>query len=179
MNGISYFWSIIIKLIFLDIDGVLNSRNSCMRNHQKLVKKYGTDYDVPWHEQILIDNPSPIAIKYLNWIIKETKAQIVISSTWRDEAKLIMWNRYFAMCGLRGEVCGVTKNLQTNRGREIDDWINDTSNINIEKLESFVILDDDNDMEPHMDRLVLCSNINGLTSKEAQEAIKVLGRKYE
>jgi hypothetical protein len=161
----------------LDIDGVLNSRNSCVKNHNKLIKKYGNHENIPVYEQILINNPDPSAIKNLNTIIQETEAQIVLSSTWRDEAVILMWNRFFAMCGLHGVICGITKYLQTNRGREINDWINTSSIKN--KLESFVILDDDNDMEPYMDRLVLCSNMNGLTFKEAQKAIKILDKKYE
>jgi hypothetical protein len=174
------------SVIFLDIDGVLNYRNEEIRRHNKLLKKYGTDDNIPWHEQILLDNPSSRAIKNLNWIIHETGAHVVISSTWRNEASNLMWNKFFAMCGFYGRVIGITKNLQTKRGIEIDTWIRDYSKIPCNnhsyygELKSFVILDDDYDPEIDYiaERWVICNNLIGLTIKEADKAIKILDKKY-
>lgn len=56
-----------MKVLFLDIDGVLNT--------PKLLKKFGYDY---------ID---PILTALVARIVNETKAEIVLSSTWRIEDK--------------------------------------------------------------------------------------------
>lgn len=41
-------------------------------------------------------------------------------------------------------------------------------------IESFVILDDNDDMEPFMDRLVQTSWFAGLTQEDVKKAIKIL-----
>jgi hypothetical protein len=160
------------RVIFLDFDGVLNNRNNGIKKHKALLKKYHSEENIPWHKRVLIDNPTPYAIKCLNKIISKTNAQIVLSSSWRYDAELIVWNKFFAMCGLKGKICGKTENLQLTRGAEIDDWIRRNP------LTSFVILDDDDDMKPHFTRLVLC-NEEGLTKREADIAIAVLFKEYK
>lgn len=56
-----------MKIIFLDIDGVLNT--------PKLLKKFGFDF---------IDD---ILVALIARIVRETEAKIVLSSTWRIEEK--------------------------------------------------------------------------------------------
>ena len=55
------------------------------------------------------------------------------------------------------------------RGWEIMDWLE-----RHEAIESFVILDDWNDMEPVRNHLVLINPSLGLTEEDVQEAIKIL-----
>lgn len=43
-----------------------------------------------------------------------------------------------------------------------------------EDITSFVILDDDSDMEPHMDKLVKTDYRKGLQDEEVQKAIRIL-----
>jgi hypothetical protein len=56
-----------MRALFLDIDGVLNSEMS--------VTKLGKD-------SRFNDNPHPLHIKWLNYIIAQTGAKVVISSVW-------------------------------------------------------------------------------------------------
>lgn len=66
------------------------------------------------------------------------------------------------------------------RGKEIKSWLD---NWNGDPVESFVIIDDDNDMNPFMDRLVQTSFNKGLQQKNVDKAIKLLNvngdSKYE
>lgn len=56
-----------LKVIFLDVDGVLNT--------PKLVKRFGFDF---------IDD---ILVSLVAWIVRQTQAEIVLSSTWRIQDK--------------------------------------------------------------------------------------------
>ena len=62
-----------IKVIFLDIDGVLNSEKSINKNLKKFGKEKGQHALMPDRSHI----------KLLNHIIKETNCKIVLSSSWR------------------------------------------------------------------------------------------------
>jgi hypothetical protein len=175
-----------LKVIFLDIDGVMNSRDREIAKSEALITKYGSQDKIPFWEEIQLDNPDEFHVKWLNHITDITNAQIVISSTWRDEAQNLMWNRFMATLGVRGRIIGCTPRLQTIRGLEIDTWIkcyNDNHANPVDGyrwegiLTSFVILDDDGDMAPHMDRWVWCDNKAGLTEYEAETAIKILEKK--
>jgi len=157
-----------MKIIFLDIDGVLNSKNS-MRRAGKC---------------IFNDNPDPIHIKWLNYIIEKTGAVVVISSVWRKNCSSSYIWRLLALLGFKGEVQGSTPSTGDIRGNEIRCWIDRYNNgkdwhltdrdKKLEPIESFVILDDDADMGNFANRLVQCENENGLTKKEAEKAIKIL-----
>ena len=155
-----------IKIIFLDIDGVLN-----------VYPQGHDDYGSIFHDHF-VDN--------LKWIIDETGADIVISSTWRMSGYRIM-KEMWAKRNLPGKVIGITPNhmIKTGttlqRGKEIDEFIKDYS----KPITNYVILDDDTDMEPHqMNNFVKtsdnrdhpdCVDIGyGLTRKCAEMAIKIL-----
>lgn len=123
-----------MKIIFLDIDGVLN------------VIPQGHDHFGAIFHKHLVDN--------LAYIIENTGAKIVISSTWRFSGLQIM-QEMWSQRELPGEVIGITPFLRNEkdatesveRGYEINDWI--TTNV-LRKLNnelfSYVIIDDDNDM---------------------------------
>lgn len=59
------------------------------------------------------------------------------------------------------------------RGNEIDLWLASWQG---EAIESFVILDDDDDMEPFMDNLVQTSFADGLQQKHIDTAVEILNR---
>ncbi len=138
-----------MKIIFLDIDGVLN------------VYCEGRDeYGCTFHKHF--ENN-------LKWIIEETGAKIVITSTWRYSGLNIM-QEMWKKRELTGEVIGVTpnhssiyyeepnyKNLpfqeRLERGFEIQEWLDK------HKVDSYVILDDDNDMlTSQLDNFIQTSN---------------------
>ena len=165
-----------MKIIFLDIDGVLNSVNGMM-------KKGKDDF---WN-----DNPTEESIHWLNKIIEHTKAKVVISSTWRQNVCSTMMWRFLALLGFKGEVIDNTPRLQgCKRGTEIQAWLSvyqdkletygANSNWNTRAdgpIESFVILDDDSDMSHLMKHLVKCDTKFGLTENEALKAIEHLNAK--
>ena len=161
-----------MKVLFLDIDGVLNSEKSCKANGKKL------------HN----DNPHIMHIRWLNYIISKTQAKIVISSTWRNSAYYGQMGRFLEECGLIGEVIAQTPKLDAFRGTEIKTWLlehkdkiikykDSTWYSHKEPIESFVILDDDSDMIDMSPALVLTNERFGLTKKTATEAIKILNHK--
>lgn len=150
-----------IKIIFLDIDGVLNSRESMTRNKDK-----GRYCDLPDIEHI----------KHLNKILEETNAKIVISSCWRHSYTVFGLATILYLCGMKEDkVIDVTPRvrLSRSRGEEIAQWLKDT-HYDIEKI---VILDDDRDMSKLMHVLVKVDGQIGLTYQDAEEAIKMLNKK--
>lgn len=147
-----------MKIIFLDIDGVLNSEKSM----RELYNEGGL--------RLLNDYPAPEHVKWLNKIISKTGAKIVVTSTWRKLHNFLSLLYIFHLCNIEGELIGTTLNLHKRRGYEIQDWLDNSGYT----VESFVILDDDSDMEHLMDYLVKTDTTIGLTEKEADKAIEIL-----
>ena len=145
------------KLIFLDVDGVLNSWTYW--------KNLSPDAQ---YELRHIDGN---AIKKLKRIVDKTGAEIVVSSTWR---KL---NEDMHVLATRLSVYGLNIMSKTpvlynkERGHEITAWFESHPEY---KDATYVILDDDADMNVHMDRLVKTDYVYGLTNSKAERAIKML-----
>lgn len=160
-----------MKVIFLDIDGVLN------------VYCEGRDkYGCLFHKHFE-DN--------LRCVIEETGAKIVISSTWRMSGLKVM-QAMWEYRGLAGEVIGVTPmcadldddlafSERCERGNEIKEWIDGCGF----DIESYVIIDDDNDMLPEQQSVFVRTSDNvehedcvdvgyGLTKTCAELAIGIL-----
>ena len=147
-----------MKVIFLDIDGVVNSEDSWRRRGDSL-------YD---------DIPDEEHIKHLNTIVKETGAEIVISSSWRSVFTLLGLKYIMHGQGSIGKIIGKTPKIEhdTVRGMEIQKWLDDTN----EEIESFVILDDDCDMAHLSDKLVKTTWETGLQEEHAMLAIEILNK---
>lgn len=146
-----------MKIIFLDIDGVLVNRNS-------LLKQSGLESE-----------PDPPCVEALNRITTETQAVIVVSSTWRLIGETAV-RRKLRDWGIQGRVLGITPinrdDRTTTRGREIQLWINVYSrSIN---LGNYVILDDDADVEMDLTKLIRTQFETGLTMSDADNAIAIL-----
>lgn len=141
-----------MKIIFLDIDGVMNSFNGIIKRGGQALRDL--------HEE---------HFEVLKWIIQQTNARIVISSTWRigntlEDLKEIL-NPH-----INSEIIiDKTPNLHKERGNEIQAWLDNNSQF---VIESFVILDDDSDMV-HLteDHLVQTKDDYGLTYIEGYKAI--------
>ena len=157
-----------MKVIFLDIDGVLNV---IPQGHDK--------WGGIFHKHF-VDN--------LKRIIDKTGAKIVISSTWRMDGGLSGMAQMWVDRGLPGEVIGITPNFMLKykttlcRGKEIDSYLIENTDIT-----NYVILDDDSDMEPHqLENFVMTSGNNehddcidigyGLTHICAEKAIEILNK---
>lgn len=150
-----------MKVIFLDFDGVLNSTGSFILEGRK-----GTQRK---HEVLCA-----VSTSNLQYILEHVPdAKIVISSTWRIMYQLdwlkekLQFHRVDA-----SRVIGITPRLDTQRGKEIAQWLEENKELNIEQ---FVILDDDSDMLHLKDHLVQTSFTNGLTFDKVREVLKKFG----
>jgi len=161
-----------MKVIFLDVDGVINPTYNIRKQHQK------GNSTSSYH--ITLDK---YCLKNLKRIVDETGAKIVVSSSWRiggyDHSPAIK-NLASQLNEIGLSIYGYTplKSAKDEieeqfRGTEIRNWLNGKTNI-----ESFVILDDDSDMcEFTNTNLVLCPSNNGLIKDCADKAIEILNAK--
>lgn len=160
-----------MKVIFLDVDGVLNSEVEFREAANKGIKT----------SAIIGDEH----LKLLKHIVNVTGARIVVSSTWRlgvtrTPNGVFRGDSYFEklkddLKRFDIEILDVTPNLNGERGDEIKRWISNYEKDH-PKLESFVILDDDSDMGEFTEtNLVHTSFKDGLQVSHMKKAINILG----
>lgn len=182
-----------MRIIFLDIDGVLNNRKSLMRQ---------AELKTLW----LMDED---CVDRLNRIVDLTSAEIVISSSWRHGLQLTEIQEVLAKHGFRFTArvidhtprrinneqiikqatkgIGLKLSMSIPRAWEILEWLHG----NQERTESFVILDDDHPFSPEqmnnapdvinrmMKRFVRTNHELGLLNDDAEKAIEILRDKIE
>lgn len=152
-----------IKIIFLDIDGVLNNKHSKSR----CCGFIGIDND---------------KVKRLKQIVDATGAKIVLCSSWKDDwepvdkecqpAESDYLDRKLKREGLR--IIDKTKDLYWNRGEGIVNWINEHG------VENFVILDDEAfdygryDLNRYHVETCFDSESGGLQDEHVEKAILLL-----
>lgn len=160
-----------MKIIFLDIDGVLNSiihssiykikNNHTINNHSSDINSYNLDL--------------------LRLLVEATQSNIVISSTWRHDPtfidstldyhhKIKVFKDFFSQLGWdNAPIIGLTPVLHTIRGHEVAVFLDKLSQT--VHIEDFIILDDDSDFiigqlaQLPIDKLKMI----GLDTIEAQE----------
>ena len=136
-----------MKLLFLDIDGVLN----CAVTKER------------WNGLIGIDRR--LVSMFLQWLSGK-EVGIVLSSTWRlyDDTK-----EHLAAAGLSW--IGQTPDLRAIRGHEIAQYLNETPGV-----EAYAILDDYSDMLPEqLPFLVQTSPVHGLRRRNFAKLDRILG----
>ena len=144
------------RIIFLDVDGVLNNGTWAIEMYDKGVKVY--------REDILFE-PS---LAQLRRIVDETGAIIVVSSSWRQVPTAYEHlNQWLAKFGM--EIADKTPYVGGCRGDDITAWFNRNPGEC-----RYVILDDDDDMDGHMEHLVQTHFDEGLTEEKADECIRRL-----
>ncbi|MBQ7969074.1 MAG: hypothetical protein IJ292_04560 [Clostridia bacterium] len=161
-----------MKVIFLDVDGVLNSLDTKER-----IEGY-----------IFVSDDK---IELLKEIVDQTGAKVVLSSTWRrgwyckehidhpNESDRQDIRMFDALCEKLHEfnigLLDYTDDFGL-RGQEIDAWLNNWTG---EPIESYVILDDmsGRDIRPHSRFLVQTSLGGGINKKHVQRAIEILNIK--
>ena len=147
------------KIIFLDIDGVLNHEDYYRSNNKKFIA-----IDSDYRYQTFCPNSKA----FLNQLIEKTNAKIVISSTWRADGINRMqdvWENE----KMSGEIIGITPHFclagydklqgSAPRGCEIERYLKDLGfyHINYSKdeqlkymeksnISNYIIIDDDSDM---------------------------------
>lgn len=138
-----------MKLIFLDIDGVLN--HQLWFNAQSITNRFNV---AEYHSSML----DPARVEILNYIIFKTNAKVVVSSSWRKTHTKEKLQSLLEGRGFKGEIIGTTPclsfsgvlgyNYSVPRGNEIKAWLELNKGILNNKLSKvpYVILDDDSDM---------------------------------
>lgn len=156
-----------MRYIYLDFDGVLNSVSSMIAYHH-LRGPSSTIYSEA-------DRLDSVAIGLLKYLVDETDAKIVVSSTWRMNYTLQEFVDIFASYGWKdAPVIGKTGRggIDTVRGDEIEDHLNTVR----DGLSGYVIIDDDSDMLPHqLPHFVNTSGTTGFTLVNLCEALRIFG----
>lgn len=153
-----------MKIIFFDIDGVMNSR------------KYILQMDVLWDDPACQMDPKAVA--RLNRITDETGAFLVCISTWRlafihAPDAISKMRECMTSYGITGTVIDMTPELilmGNHRGDEIKMWLATQEQ---DKIEAFVVLDDES--VTNMDEYLIKTNFDdGLQDSHVEQAIAIL-----
>ena len=114
------------RVLFLDVDGVINCRTTPQR--------HGSFIGIDPHMVLLVHR-----------ILEATDAKVVISSTWRNEPESL---KLVIEAMKPFEVIGSTPNLRniTNRGEEVNAWLDEHKDLGIKQ---YAILDDNNWFHPN------------------------------
>ncbi len=158
-----------MKVIFLDIDGVLVTRNSIKYQYLNFPDETNIRF-------------SKKAVKNLNKLIRLTEAKIVISSTWRLFHSLEKLQNIFEEQKIKGEIISTTSVERATveedipRGQKIADWLEQHS-----EVKQYVIIDDDvqaDCIQFHPYNCVETSYKRGLAPEDRfNEALAILNEK--
>lgn len=171
-----------MKIIFLGIDGVLNSETDfievSMYGHEHNSKRY-----TPGSGREALAPLCRGKLALLEKIITATGAKIVISSAWRERFTLNKIYKMFKRHGFNlpqatiigkteSSHIGLSSDHTNSRSNEIRTWIDSRDDI-----ESYVILDDIPEylFYDHDDHLITTSVYDGLNLMLAMDAMNILG----
>ena len=153
-----------MKVIFLDIDGVLQSPRYCVAIGQ-------TGF---------LQALEPAALHMLRHLVVEAGAKVVISSSWRHGSSKREFNQLFRVLGFKEISNAIHEHWRTadlphpaKRGDEIKAWLREHSMVT-----DYLILDDDDGMlieqAPYF---VRTCPFNGILLDHFEQACRVLGIK--
>ena len=166
------------KIVFLDIDGVLNTEH-----YQGLLQYQGKS----WQDEYgaFFD---PNAVKQLKRIIDATGADIVVESSWKYfglDAMKDLWK----VRSLPGKIIDITpssvsdehllnidlENIDTSilycKGMEIASWLSEQKRQDIR----YVIIDDEYViLDSQLPHFILTNPYEGITEEQANKAISIL-----
>lgn len=158
----------LIKVIFLDIDGVLNGDDG--------PPLFSEGWPLSHLETHLIEKINQI-VEALDQI-SEIKTKIVISSSWRVRFSLEEITEMLKTKGLRVEIIDATPRIfprrmseYIQRGQEIKSWLQNVKEYQIDK---FIILDDESDMMELRKFLIKTNYKTGITDADVNKAINML-----
>ena len=149
-----------MKIIFLDIDGVLN--------HEEWYDKVVTSKIKPINQDL-----DPSSIGKINRIISLTDAKIVLSSSWRVDSNCstTLYKSGLFKDSIIDKTPYIRHDENHMRGFEIQKWLDETGY----KISSYVIIDDDKDMlDSQMNNFIQTSRWTGITDEDVDNCIKIL-----
>ena len=174
-----------MKIVFLDIDGVLNSSKNYSEWSRARQENNVPHSDSYAYNELLFDKDN---VAMLNQITaSHPDIKIVVSSSWRNHYNGKNKNPSFdelitllKKVGVQAEIIGKTPNhlstrmsQRTSRGTEIQTWLVESA-IKGDEITSFVILDDDDDMDDLCVNHVWTDDKVGLVAEDVREALLVL-----
>lgn len=155
-----------MKVLFLDVDGVLNCRTTIERH--------------PRYHFLGIDRR---LVEPLNDVLRRTGAKVCVSSTWRLTETVESMQGILTDAGVECEVVGLTpqldrpstygRRLYAKRCTEIERWLDGRDDV-----EAFAIVDDDQDAgDSERTRAVFVQTDTdlGLQPREADKLVRILG----
>lgn len=163
------------RVVFLDVDGVLNHPGT-YADRGRWARPRQRQLEVP---------TAPECVARLNEIVRRTGAVVVISSSWRKFARFDSLGPALLRRGVVAEIVGETPDLsrdealaariapgRVQRGHEIDAWLRD------HQIDggrpAYVILDDCDDMAHLAGCLVQTDPVTGLDEADVAIAVAVL-----
>jgi hypothetical protein len=173
-----------MKTVFLDFDGVLNSISFLVDRNDSPPPLDVTPPDGIWALEeasdplilsSMVSQVNPVAVEKLNALLLTTGAKVVVSSTWRLTLSTTGLQWVLDLAGFKGEVIGSTPWIRPPRGeylprgKEIRQWLQEHPGV-----ESFVILDDDSDMDDLDEFFVKVNNRVGLQDTDVEKAVNIL-----
>lgn len=141
-----------MRVLFLDIDGVLN------RTGYHPGESFGLR---SWIE--------PELAHRLCEVLRVIDAGIVVSSDWRRGRELELLRSELLAAGIDGSVIDVTPEIHGPRWREIEAWMGEHDRT----LEQIAIIDDFHDMGALASRFVRVSPLNGLDEDAAKAVVSL------
>ena len=140
------------RIIFLDIDGVLNS-------HEWFEKREKIELT---EENYMAQDIDPAALQRFQTLLADTGASVVLSSSWRKLPERVEY--------LKKHVCdiiAITPSCTSGiRGAEIDMWMNKHLTSEEKENSKYAIIDDDSDMLIwQKDKFFQTSFLTGLTDE--------------
>ena len=163
-----------MKVLFLDIDGVLNTKYWYTQMDRNTPKdKYGYAFD-------------PNSVANLKRIVEDTGAEIVISSSWKCMG-LSQMEDMWRDRNLPGRIIGITPNSVSDemllnadidsielfhiRGMEIKEWLAKHG----KRVSNYVIIDDMDNMLPEQQSHFVQTNPEiGITKDDVERSITIL-----
>lgn len=165
-----------MKILFLDVDGVLNSHQSATfwhsrRNQAEWENNMYRDWPGTLKEYLAMEF-CPIALSNVEELIRrEPDLKIVVSSTWRLGETVETLRKIFSPSKLIADaIIDKTASFSRMRGNEIQRWLDEHPEVT-----RYVILDDDSDMlESQKNNFVNTSELHGFQFSDMLTASKIL-----
>jgi histidinol phosphatase-like enzyme len=164
-----------MKYIFLDIDGVLNSTEYWESEERRKESEGMSDAQIMLIAHWI--HLDPKALKLVNDLVDRSGAKVILSSTWRakyshEEITKMMQDRgaTFEVIDSTPQLFGKVNSPRIPRGKEIGAYLDHLRF----KPESFVIIDDHDDMLGLKDSLVKTNAKYGITGLDVEFALKIL-----